>query len=362
MEVNLKYVFREKHRNKWRYRFRRGNKKITLKGQPLSSEFLGHYDELLNGQKAPPQPKNSLNWLTCKYIAHMEIMTKNKAMSPLTLKQRQSQLHRVCAMVSGTGTKLGMLPFTMPRSAVIKIRNDMGQTPGEADNTVKSLRAMYRWAMDDCELINYNPCDRVAKINKSTDGHKAWVDSDFEKYFQRHGRGSKAGLALHLEIETLARREDLINLGRANETTVDGHRALRWKQRKAPHNWITVRISEELHTELRSEACGEMIYLLTQHGRQYSVNGFGTRFAAWCNQAGVEGRLHGVRKYRAAQLANNEGTSHEIMTVLGHSSPRQGEVYTRSASRNKMADSAFEKMNREQKVPPTKKGSAPHGG
>ena len=57
--------------------------------------------------------------------------------------------------------------------------------------------------------------------------------------------------------------------------------------------------------------------------KNLSAQGLGNLFLAWAIEAGIDGRLHGLRHWTATELGNRGATQHEIMSVTGHKSPAE---------------------------------------
>lgn len=58
-----------------------------------------------------------------------------------TLKGRRTNLNRICQ-------EYGDKPMLMNKANVLNLRDSMADRPGAADNTVKTLKAMYSWALE----------------------------------------------------------------------------------------------------------------------------------------------------------------------------------------------------------------------
>ncbi|WP_170317622.1 tyrosine-type recombinase/integrase [Paroceanicella profunda] len=170
-----------------------------------------------------------------------------------------------------------------------------------------------------------------------------------------HPFGTKAHLAMMLLIFTACRRADLAVLGREHIRTIDGVPALSWNQTKggAP---VTVPILPPLQAAIDGPAANRIRaigrdrlvrtpFLITNFGRPFTVGGMGNKMQEWTREAGLTDRsAHGVRKAAGALLAEAGCTEHEIMVVPGHSNPKTGPVYTRSANRWLLARSAMETL------------------
>lgn len=323
-----------------RYRFRRNGKKTTLKGEPGSREFLEHYASLRDDVPQPVSKavKGSVEWLVGVYLKDLDRRAGSALASPLTLKSHRHHLGRLVA-------EYGSKDANMPRAKLILLHDKLSATPGAADNMLKAVSALYKWAIRRDLVECPNPARDVQRIRKKTDGFLPWVADDFARYLDAHGPGSMARRALILAMATTARRGDLVVLGRQNEVQIGGRAWLRWKQQKAPHGLVEMPMSAALVAELHGSA--NMTYLLNAYGAPFSVAGFGNRFRKWCDAAGLKGKsVHGVRKGLSAILAGQGASSTEIDVLLGHEmgSP-ETRVYVRSAERARLAEAVIGRVD-----------------
>ncbi len=336
VRIRLKWVYRERTRGRWRYRFQRDGVKRTIRGEPGSPEFMAQYHALCGSEAEVTEPlSGSLGWLRSAYLDHMARMVAAGQMSPLTLRQRRSQLSRLDEWAAKR--------MDMPRAKVIELRDSLAQTPGEANNTVKSVRAMFAWAIERGH-VRENPARGVKRLKQQTEGFIPWSVEHVRRFTARHPYGTKAHLALSLVMFTTARRSDLRALSRFHERDIDGTVWLCWTQAKAPHGLVEIPMLPQLLREVR-EVGGESVYLPTEYGAPFSVAGLGGWFADRCKEAGVPGRLHGVRKAVPSLLAERGVSSREIMVLLGHANARQGEVYTAAADRRVLAESVVGRLS-----------------
>lgn len=58
-----------------------------------------------------------------------------------------------------------------------------------------------------------------------------------------------------------------------------------------------------------------MTFLETIYGKPHTVKGLGNWFADRCTEAGVPGRVHGLRKAGATLAAQNGATPHQLMAM-----------------------------------------------
>lgn len=106
-----------------------------------------------------------------------------------------------------------------------------------------------------------------------------WTPEDLDKFEARHPIGTKARLALAFLVYTGARRSDAVRLGW--HMVRDGF--LTWVQHKG-RNTQPVEVTIEMLPELRSiiEATpivGTATFLVTEHGRPFTAEGFGNKMA-----------------------------------------------------------------------------------
>ncbi|MBL4806621.1 MAG: tyrosine-type recombinase/integrase [Rhodobacteraceae bacterium] len=353
MEIKLKYVARERLPDgRYRYRFQRLGRKTTLPSTPGSLEFAAAYNLLLSGQnpahpsgkiKTLNQTRGTVKWLVEVYNRYMRESVKNGTMSPLTEKQRTNLLGRF-ANEYGQRDALHI-----PPKAIRVIINKWEGTPGAANNLLKSLRAMFVWAVNS-GLCDTNPTDGVRKLHVKTQGFTAWTTGDLAQFRTTHPRGTQADLALMILIFTACRRSDIVKLGRQHITTIDGVKFLSFTQSKGGNDErqrVTIPILPPLMSALRSPVAGDLTFLISKQGKPFSHGGFGARFKKWCIAAGLPDRsAHGIRKAAGALLADAGCTQHEIMAIHGHSDARTSDIYTRTANRVTLAKSAMEKFEK----------------
>lgn len=323
-----------------RYRFRRGGTKVTLRGEPGSREFLDHYTSLRDGVPVPVSRavKGSVEWLVGLYLDDLDRRVGNRLASPLTLKGHRHHLARLIA-------EYGRKDANMPQAELVKFHDKLGATPGAADNMLKAVSALYKWAIRRDYVRCQNPARDVQRIRKKTDGFTPWTAEDFASFLDKHGPGTMARRALILAMATTARRGDLCVLGRQNEVQIAGRTWLRWKQAKAPHGLVEMPMSAALISDLRGS--GNMTYLLNGYGAPFTVAGLGNRFRKWCDEAGLARKsLHGIRKGLSAMLTGQGASTTEIDVLLGHEmGSQETRVYIRSAERARLAESVISRVD-----------------
>ena len=324
-----------------------GHKKIrireTFEGADghVTPEFMKAYFEALERSegKAPAPPKapreKTLYWLVDQYYRS----NKFKGFDLGTQADKRSVLNRYCQTV-------GDLPYAAVRKKDIEASQDKRRdTPGAADKLVKYLRALFTWAIKN-ELATFNPAKGVERIHETVGWH-TWTAEEVDQYRQFYPIGTKARLALEIFLNVGARISDAARLGRGHE--VSGR--LKFVAHKGRHNdktrrTIDVPICSELATALANTPTGDMIYLVTESGQPFSINGLGNKMREWCDAAGLKHcSAHGLRKTSAVAMAESGASAPELCAIFGWSKLDTAEIYIREANKSRMSTNAFARLD-----------------
>lgn len=329
----------------FRYRVRaEGNPalKITLPCGPDSPYWREYYHAARQGRKLTEHPRRviagSVAWLVECYIDAMPALTLNAG----TIKQRAVFLRWLRA-------EAGEYSAAMPKSAIIKLMDKKADTPGAATNFLKSVRAMYAWALAR-DMVKANPTIGVERPAAGT-GAIPWTLDDLAQFREYHAAGTVPHRALTLFMFTACRIGDAVHLGPDNEVERDGIRWLDWQPRKKGSSRVTIPMMPPLVAATRG--LQGPAYLVSEWGRPFASSAaFGNAFRDWVVDAGMvdaEGRAtrssHGIRKAAGELLALHGATQYHIMAVHGHSNASTSEVYTRGAERAKLAGQAMQMLD-----------------
>lgn len=323
-----------------RYYFRRpGQRKIRLRGNPLSDEFQQAYQAALTGETKPrdrstPLQKGSFQALCIAYYGS----PKFKRLDESTKNWQRRHLDAIAA-------KHGDKPVARLEARHIRQwRDEKADTPAAANTMLKALRALFSWG-EEYEEVERSPVRGVKNVEYRSKGFHSWTIEEVAQFEHRHPIGSKARLAMALMLHTTGRREDAVRLGPQN---LKGGR-LRFTQAKNEHR-KPVEIDIPAHPDLTAiinatPLTGHATFLVTDYGKPFSPAGFGNKFREWCDQAGLEHcSAHGLRKATAARLAERGATPHEIQAITGHQTLEEVERYTRAAQKSGLADRAMAKL------------------
>lgn len=264
-------------------------------------------------------------------------------MSRATLNQRRSVLGRLCDHEAEPGERYGDFDMDAPTAAFVTIRDAWAGTPGAADNLIKSVRAVYKWAMERGEVA-HNPAAGIGVINTNPKGGATpWTPADLRAFKNAHPAGTTAHLWLTLQAFTACRIGDAIWLGREQEVMRDGQLWLDWQPRKRGSAPVSIPMLPPLYAATRSATVVGPAYLLSEKGTPFgSVEALRVRVQRWCAAAGLKGKSsHGIRKAVAEMMAEAGASQHQIMAVMAHTQAKTSEIYTKGVQRRVLAMSGI---------------------
>ena len=356
--VRLRYLTRERLRSGgWRYRVDRqlpdGRRlRVALPGGPGDPGFLAAYEAALARADDPPlhpgapltYPPGSVGWLVSEHLRHLARRAEAGLYGAGTLRMRRLHLgrlveHRHVSQAHPEGREVGTMSAEIPRAVLMRIRDERLGTPAAADTFLKSVSAMYRWAIRADLWTGTNPAAGIDRVNLRSPGYAIWTIEDVRLYLVRHRPGSTARLAMVACLCTAARRGDLVRLGPPCVFEADGARWLRWRQEKPPHIEVEIPLLDMLAEEVARHApCRSGTWLETRAGRPRSKQGLGKLFHVWAREAGVGKPLHGVRKGLASILPEMGVSEYGVDVLLGHElGSGSSRTYTRGARRRAIA-------------------------
>jgi integrase/recombinase XerD len=342
MQLRFKYLLEDRDRfgNIRIYVRVPGRRKVRLRTKFGTDEFLAAYTAAVNEHIAAPRQARtakagSFRHLCIHYYQSATFLT----LDPATQSWRKRSLDSICGKHADKPVAL------MLSRHIRKLRDELKDTPGAANQRLKALKALFAWACEDePELAPQNPTLGVKKLRYATRGHHSWTADEIKQYRDRHLVGSMAHLALDLLLYTGGRREDAVRLG--PQHVRDGR--IRFIQAKNEHRasiHVDIPVHPGLAATIAGTPSGHLTFLITKQGRPFTPAGFGNAMRDWCDQANLHHcSAHGLRKACATVLAEAGATAHEIASVTGHQSLEEIERYTRAAERKQLADRAMKKF------------------
>lgn len=335
MRLDLPYLVEDVDRHgNVRVYVRRHRKKTRLRSRPGTDAFLEEYRAAVKAQPArtaPPGAPGSLGQLVLDYYQSAGF----RRLDARTQRVRRLILDKVCG-------EAGELPYRqMEPRHVRELRDEKIDAPEAGNSIVKALRQVFAWAIE-ADRAAANPAREVPYIRTGSEGFHTWTLEEVEQFEARHPVGSKARLALALLLYTLARRSDVVQLGRQHAKR-GVHVFTVTKGRKKKRITIRLRIIRQLQEIIAASPCGSLTYLVTEFGKPFTANGFGNWFRKRCNEAGLPHcSAHGLRKAAAARLAELGITPHQLMAAGGWTTLKEAQRYTEAARKDVLADGAMD--------------------
>lgn len=342
MKIRLKYISEDvdRHGSVRRYVRLPGRKKVRLRSDPGSEEFMREYHAALADKVELPRQTRAMARGSFDYVCRAYYSSATfKALDRSTQNWRRRTLDEICEAK-------GCHPIALMRPRHVRaLRDEKSETPGAANMRVKALRALFRWAVEADEAA-HDPARDVRLIRYVTKGHHSWSLEEVGAFETKHPIGSKARLAMAIMLYTACRREDAVRLGPQHIRNGRLHYVQAKNEHRSPVT-LDIPVHPDLAEIIAATPVSHLTFLVTEYGKPFSADGLGNKFREWCNEANLPHcSAHGLRKAAAARLAERGATPHEIMAITGHRSLDEVENYTRAAQRALLADSAMKKFGR----------------
>ncbi len=343
----------DRHGNVRIYFKRRGQRKIRIREAVGTEAFNTIYHEILRQSEAgelslPAEHSGSriipaagtLKWLVTAYTSSPAFKIQ---LDPQTQRTRLGIFEHILNEPVFPGAPESYARFPIDRittKALRVLRDRKAELPEAANNRVKVLRGLFKWALAE-EHLTTNPARDVTMISTSSDGWHSWTLDEVEAYEKCHPEGTKARLALAILLYAGVRRSDAVQIGRQH---VRGS-TLRFRQHKGRNRYpmtVEVPILAPLAAAIAAGPTGDLKFLVTESGKPFSIAGFGNWFRDRCDQAGLpQCSAHGLRKAGATRAAENGATAHQLMSMYGWKTLQEAEHYTKAAERRKLAASGM---------------------
>jgi len=305
---------------------------------PISEEygteaFLKAYTAAVSGGGGSSPPPSRASRGTLRWAADMWKRSSDWAgTSPATQRQRDNILTRVLETAGNRDLE------EIDAAAIRAGREKRMATPAAANNFLKTMRALFRWAREE-QLVAVDPTLEVKFLKNKTKGFAPWEMSEVEAYRARWPLGTTQRLALEIFINTGFRRGDAALVGRQHVR--DGIIQIRAGKTDTP---LFIPVLPALQAAIEAGPIGEMSFLVTKFRRPFTKESLGNLFREWCDEAGVAKSAHGIRKLAATVVADNGASEQELQALFGWTSNAMSGIYTREANRKRQALAASYKL------------------
>lgn len=287
--------------------------------------------------------EGTLGWLVAEYKRRAAGTVTERTMS-----MRARILEEVCnSTTPKKKIRRGSLPYkAMEKKHIVEIRDEMRSTPGARNDITKAISAMFAWAVETADLAKINPCAGIKRLH-SGDGFHTWTENEVRQFEAKHPPGSRARLALNIGLYTGFRLQTMAIFGRQH-VSADGWIKIRPKKTERSSGVdVEIPMLPELAAALAEGPVGNLTYLVTEHGKPFSIKGLGNKMRDWCDQAELfHCTMHGLRKAGATRAAENGATEKQLMAIFGWTTMEQAAYYTEKANRKKLAGKGMQFLQR----------------
>lgn len=330
----LPYVMREVTRHGavvWYVRKGRG-KRIRLKSAYGTDEFFAEYQAALAGEtpRLPNRlPVGTLAWLWDRY-------TDSLAFSQLRAATRTKKTNSMKRILART-PDARLLEIT---SAVIKEGIDARKDkPNVARDFLETLRSVFQWGLQ-AELVSADPTQGIeTPRDTASKGFHVWTEKECQRFEARWPRGTWERRVFDVLLYTGLRRGDAVRV--TQEHIKDG---LIVMPTEKTGEVACIPILPPLAEALQYGPSDGVHLIVGKSGRPMTKESFGNLFRKACDEAGVPGAAHGLRKAMANRVAHML-TEAEMEAFFGwERGSRVTSIYTQQVVRERLAKSAAHKL------------------
>jgi integrase len=319
----------------WQVRKGARAKKIRIRGEYGSPEFMAAYQAAVAGGLTPPKhqqtfAKGTLEWLWMLY-------RQTNAWSSLKAPTRKQRENIMVHVLKSAGSK----PLSaITKTAILDGIDRRAATPFQAKNFLTTMRGLFDWAYGK-NLVSVDPTAGVKVTKPKTEGFPVWSEEEIETFEARWPIGTRERVMLDVFLYTGLRRGDAARLGKQHvrngvieiDTEKTGMR-------------VTIPVLPVLQATLNAGPVGELAFIATRDGQPMTKESLGNLFADACRAAGIRKSAHGLRKAAATHAANNGATVAQLEAIFGWAGGQMAALYTRSANRRSLAIGSMSKLAR----------------
>lgn len=286
----------------FRRTFRSGGKSRTTRHAlpPITDPmFAVRYQELLRGPKPLERDERSIAHLIYLY----RISQDYRSLAPATRATRDMYL-RLIEDEHGEKAFAALTP-----GKVEQLRDEMGDTPGKANNFVATLSLLYGRAIK-LKLVGINPCTGLKRLRIGE--HQPWPAAVIQQAMDVASPMTRLAIALHLY--TGQRISDVCRMEWAH--VKDG--TIRVVQQKTGKEvWIP--IHGTLKAELARVPRHVRWILYNEMGNQMTRGRLQERLLVVWRRLGVRYRWHGLRKNLVNNLLEAGCSTSQVSAITGQS-------------------------------------------
>jgi integrase len=330
---SLPFTYTVRKRNGRIYwRFRRGDLRASLPGQPGNPAFHSEYARLvaLSEQRRPDQDESSFSALIARYRVSAEF----KALREPT----QIDYGRTLDLIK---SELGEWPFTLTTGPMVKaIRDGLAATPRKAHKLKQMVSRLYTWGQEEGLVAQgYNPAASIRRLKVRAKAIMPWSEEEIALFLAHCPAELKTPFLLALC--TGQRAADAV----AMEWSDYQRAFIRVRQSKTGEPLdIACHPALRAHLDAIRTGFGGKI-ARTALKRPYSPNGFAQHIRRVAD--GIPGfpsnrSPHGLRYAAAGRLEEAGVTPGDASAILGH---RTYQMAMKYLSQRKRSAAAMAKLS-----------------
>lgn len=322
----LPYLRSKLRRGRWFHTYRRNGKEIALgvhglhpTDARLTAAWAAEHSRWEHSPPATEAPKSGT------FAWAVDLLKATSSWENLAASTRQNRDAILRRYVAAQGAR--------PLASITRadIETTLYAKGGNAAiNELKALRPVFAHARR-LRFISSDPTRGIELDRPASKGFATADADDIKNYQDRWTVGTNERLVFDLALLTGAARADLVKLGKSN---VSGG-ILSFKRQKTGV-LSQVPITPELRAVILRTPDISPAFLLTAKGKPFTAAGLGNFFGDAARAAGIDARLHGLRKAFCVYWAEKGSTTHQIAAMAGHTSLSEVERYTRAADSRRM--------------------------
>jgi len=215
---------------------------------------------------------------------------------------------------------------------VLALRDKLADTPGAANQTVRAIGALYKWAKDRHGLKD-NPAHGVTMFPATP--HEPWPESLLEEALT----DPEVGMAVALLYFTGQRIADTITM---KWSDIKGDTMTVFNQKK--DKLVEVPILPELASMIARQQKTAITILTNANGSPWSQGGLRSKLQAWAKARGHKVVPHGLRKNAVISLLE-AGCTHAEVSGITDQSPQMVEHYAKRVNKSRLGRAAIVKFD-----------------
>ena len=223
------------------------------------------------------------------------------------------------------------------RGDIIKVREALSDTTGAANQTMRALGALYKWAVD-AEKVEKNPAQKVKRF--ASKPHKEWPEELLEEALA----DPQVGMPVALFFFTGQRINEVVKMGPHH--LKDGYMDVYAQKTK---QWLRVAILPELNDMLAKHQFGDLTILTNANGRPWTTGGLRRKLQEWAAARGHKVVPHGLRKNAVNALFEAGCTAAEVSGITDQSIAML-EHYAKGRNKLRLGQAAVVKLEAARKA------------